>query len=181
MVYASESTGYNKIMEWIPTPGSAKARLVVAAMEEFLMRGFEGVNVVELTQRIGVTTGVLYHHFGSKTGLYNFIREEFERRIVDRMDGAYSVLKGDVRKSVSASLLVGFDASVKMNACRILSEPPQSETTEFIAAFLKEICENESPGLSSILLASWRSALALVASGLEADKARLTLEWLLDK
>lgn len=31
-----------------------------------------------------------YHHFGSKQGLYAVVREELERRVVDRMDGAAS-------------------------------------------------------------------------------------------
>ncbi len=44
-------------------------------------------------QSVGVTTGVLYHHFGSKEGLYAVVREELERRVVDRMDGDAAVLR----------------------------------------------------------------------------------------
>ena len=34
------------------------------------------------------TTGPLYHHFGSKLGLYDVIRSDVERRVTDRMEGA---------------------------------------------------------------------------------------------
>ena len=56
--------------DWIPIPGSAKARLIEAAAHHFELAGFEAVNVTELAAKAGVTTGALYHHFGSKLGLY---------------------------------------------------------------------------------------------------------------
>lgn len=166
-------------MEWIPTRGSAKARLVKAAMEEFSIYGFEGVNVVELTHKIGVTTGTLYHHFGSKLGLYNVIREELERRIVDRMEGASAVFSADLHKAITASILVGFDSAVKMNAFRILSELPQNEESDLIAIFLEQLCKKELPNLGNILLASLRAALKMVTGGTDVVEARRTLEWIL--
>ncbi len=41
-----------------------------------------------------VTTGALYHHFGSKLGLYTFVRDDVERRLLDRMEGAVSPTVG---------------------------------------------------------------------------------------
>ena len=55
--------------EWVPIPGSAKARLIEAAIHQFELNGYEAVNVVDLAGKAGVTTGSLYHHFGSKLGL----------------------------------------------------------------------------------------------------------------
>jgi hypothetical protein len=46
------------------------------------------VTVGEIAAGAGVTTGPLYHHFGSKLGLYAFVRDEAERRLLDRMEGA---------------------------------------------------------------------------------------------
>lgn len=74
--------------EWIPVPGTAKSRLVEAAIHQFEMAGYEAVNVTELAAKASVTTGALYHHFDSKLGLYLVVREEMERRVVDRMVGA---------------------------------------------------------------------------------------------
>jgi AcrR family transcriptional regulator len=36
----------------------------------------------------GSPTGALYHHFGSKLGLYDLMRDDVERRLLDRMEGA---------------------------------------------------------------------------------------------
>jgi AcrR family transcriptional regulator len=74
--------------EWVPVPGTAKARLVEAAIHHFETAGYEAASVTDLAAKADVTTGSLYHHFTSKLGLYLLIREEMERRVVDRMTGA---------------------------------------------------------------------------------------------
>ena len=35
-----------------------------------------------------MTTGALYHHFGSKIDLYRFVRADVDQRVLDRMAGA---------------------------------------------------------------------------------------------
>ena len=74
--------------EWIPVSTSPKGRLALAAVKEFGARPFDEVTVGELAAAAKVTTGALYHHFGSKLGLYAFVREDVERRLLDRMEGA---------------------------------------------------------------------------------------------
>ena len=49
---------------------------------------FDEVTVGELADAAKVTTGALYHHFGSKFGLYAFVRNDVEQRLLDRMEGA---------------------------------------------------------------------------------------------
>ncbi len=67
---------------------SAKGRLVLAALEAFGRSGYEAVHVGALAAAAETTTGPLYHHFGSKLGLYSFVRADVEQRVVDRMEGA---------------------------------------------------------------------------------------------
>ncbi|WDL96697.1 TetR/AcrR family transcriptional regulator [Alicyclobacillus sp. ALC3] len=154
----------------------------MAALDEFSTHGFDGVNVVELTKHIGLTTGVLYHHFGSKTGLYNFVREELERRVVDRMEGAFEALReDDIHQAISKATLVGFDAAVKLNACRIFSETPQVGALDLVAGLFTDICDEQRSGLGAIVLACWRAALCSVADGLETATAREALEWIFTK
>ena len=54
--------------EWIPVSSSPKGRLVLAAVTAFGTRAFDEVTVGELSAAAEVTTGALYHHFGSKLG-----------------------------------------------------------------------------------------------------------------
>lgn len=119
-------------------PGSVKARLVEVALKAFGERGYDGAAVGDLAKAAGVTTGALYHHFGSKLGLYAVVREELERRVVDRMEGAAAAFE-DRRAAVRAALLVGYDAALKFGAARLLSEPDPRRGEDAVAAALERI------------------------------------------
>src|SRR5918996_5150110 len=97
---------------WIPVSTSPKGRLALAAIKEFGARPFDEVAVGELAAAAQVTTGALYHHFGSKLGLYEFVRDDVEQRLLDRMEGAIAAA-GDRPAAVQAALLVGFDFAVR--------------------------------------------------------------------
>src|SRR5918998_248199 len=90
--------------EWMPTTRSTRGRLVLAALDAFGARGYEGVGVADLARAAETTTGPLYHHFGSKLGLYDVVRTDVERRVTDRMEGALAATG-----AVSAALIVAFD------------------------------------------------------------------------
>lgn len=77
----------------------------------------------ELAAAAGVTTGSLYHHFGSKLGLYALVRTEIERRVLDRMEGAADARAGDPSAvAARAAVLVGFDHAVGHGVARVLAE-----------------------------------------------------------
>jgi AcrR family transcriptional regulator len=109
--------------EWIPVPGTSKARLVLTALEQFGSRGYEAVSVTDLATGADVTTGSLYHHFGSKLGLYDIVREEAERRVLDRMEGAAAARAGEGPGEITrTALLVGFDYIAGKGMARLFAE-----------------------------------------------------------
>jgi len=165
--------------EWIPVPGTAKARLVEAAVHQFETAGYEGVNVTELAAKANVTTGSLYHHFDSKLGLYLVVRDEMERRVVDRMIGA-AAAGGQGRAAVRAALLVAFDAAVHFGVCRILAEPLPASRDDPIAAALHSLVPKRLRATAAILAASWRAALMAVVDGVPSTTARASLDYLLE-
>jgi len=166
--------------EWIPVPGSAKARLVEAAIHQFELAGYEAVNVVDLAGKASVTTGALYHHFGSKLGLYLTVREDMEKRIVERMEGAAAAAGNRGHPAVRAALLVAFDAAVRFTVCRILGEQPPVERDDPVAATLRPLLTKHKAPAADILAAAWRAALLTVATGASSTAARASLVYVLD-
>jgi AcrR family transcriptional regulator len=162
------------VRQWIPVSTSPKGRLALAAVKEFGARPFDEVTVSELASAAKVTTGALYHHFGSKLGLYVFVREDVERRLLDRMEGAIaaSAPASDRSAAVTAALLVGFDFAVREGFLRILGDPPGGEDRDRLAQMLRANTAAASPVLSRVLAAAWRAALAAVAEGSEPQQAR---------
>jgi AcrR family transcriptional regulator len=103
-----------------------EGRLALAAVKEFGARPFDEVTVGELAAAAKVITGALYHHFGSKLGLYSVVREDVGRRLLDRMEGALAATgpESDHSAAVTSALLVGLDFAVREDFLRILGDPP---------------------------------------------------------
>jgi AcrR family transcriptional regulator len=165
-----------RVHNWIPISTSPKGRLVLAAVEQFGERRFDEVTVDDLAAAAEVTTGALYHHFGSKLGLYAFVRDDVERRLLDRMEGAVAAGDGSDRSTtVKAALLVGLDFAVREGFLRILGDPPAGVEQDRLAEMLTASTAPASPLLGRVLAAAWRAALAAVAEGSEPDQARAAL------
>lgn len=163
--------------EWIPVSTSPKGRLALAAVKEFGARPFDDVTVGELAAAANVTTGALYHHFGSKLGLYAFVREDVEQRLLDRMEGALAAAgdESDRSSAVKAALLVGFDFAVRDRFLHLLGAPPAGTERDRLAELLNAMTAPASPVLSRVLAAAWRAALVAIAEGAEPQSARAAL------
>jgi len=165
------------VREWIPISSSLKGRLALAAVTEFGARPFDEVTVGELAAAAKVTTGALYHHFGSKLGLYDFVREDVEQRLLDRMEGAIaaSAPTSDRSAAVMAALLIGFDFAVREGFLRILGDPPAGAEHDRLTDMLSASTAPASPVLGRVLAAAWRAALVAVAEGSDLQQARAAL------
>jgi len=162
----------------MPIPGSAKARLLAAAIARFEAEGYEAAAVTAIARDAGATTGALYHHFGSKQGIYSAIREEMERRVRDRMEGALAAVGGG-RAGFVAALLVGFDAAVRFGAVRILSDPVAPRGHDALLPALATLAGDAPDTVPAVLLGAYRAALAAVAAGTEPTAVRRGLAWAL--
>jgi AcrR family transcriptional regulator len=164
------------VREWIPISTSPKGRLALAAVKQFGERPFDDVTVGELAAAADVTTGALYHHFGSKLGLYDFVRDDVERRLLDRMEGAIAASAPlDRSAAVMAALVIGFDFAVREGFLRILGDPPAGTEHDRLANLLSASTAPASPVLGRVLAAAWRAALAAVAEGSDPQQARAAL------
>jgi TetR/AcrR family transcriptional regulator len=52
-----------------------KDRILDGALSEFSEKGFDGARIDEIALRAGVNKNLLYHHFGSKDGLFTALLE----------------------------------------------------------------------------------------------------------
>jgi AcrR family transcriptional regulator len=53
-----------------------RAQLLAAAAEVFAQGGLRGARVQEIVQRAGISERMIYHHFGSKEGLYEAVLQD---------------------------------------------------------------------------------------------------------
>lgn len=166
---------------------SPKGRLALVAVREFGSRPFDEVTVGELSSAAKVTTGALYHHFGSKLGLYAFARQDVERRLLDRMEGAIAAsasgspagaasgAAAERSAAVTSALLVGLDFAVREGFLHILGDPPAGTDHDRLAEMLSQTIGPAAPLLGPVLAAAWRAALAAIAEGADPDHARAAI------
>ena len=158
--------------EWIPVPSSARGRLATEALAAFGEHGSEGVAVGALAAAAGVTTGSMYHHFGSKLGLYAVVRQEVERRVLDRMEGAAAAVGRPATGAVRAALLVGFDYVTEHQFARLLSEPDPGGGADPVEDLLVRL---DGDPRGRLLAAAWRAALFAAAGDTAPSRCRSAL------
>ena len=67
-----------------------RQRILDAATELFIERGYEATSLREIAERVGVTKAALYYHFPGKEDLLRALLEpleEFQQQLLARMEG----------------------------------------------------------------------------------------------
>jgi AcrR family transcriptional regulator len=109
--------------------GLTGQRILAAARECFAESGYVAASTHMVAARVGLTTGALYHHFGSKRELYLAAFEEVEDLIYERFRAAAkphasfvakveAVLDEVVRLSTADPTVAGFVLSVTGDLAR---------------------------------------------------------------
>src|SRR5262245_60648059 len=78
--------------------GLTGQRILAAAQECFAESGYVAASTHMVAARVGLTTGALYHHFGSKRELYLAVFDEVETLVFDRFRTAMDSRTGFVEK-----------------------------------------------------------------------------------
>ncbi|MGJ8527289.1 TetR/AcrR family transcriptional regulator [Maritalea sp.] len=92
---------------------SVKQRLLFAAFQLFLQRGVDGTGLEEILNVSGVSRGGLYHHFGSKDGLYDAVLDHYFLREFSEFDqSVFGDLSFDTQKTVLIDMLSSMFAQI---------------------------------------------------------------------
>jgi AcrR family transcriptional regulator len=180
----------------------SRSALLAAAAEEFARHGPKGARIQAIVQRAGVNERMIYHHFGSKDGLYTAVLEaqahglvDAWRQIIDTAtamepyEGMRTILAGFADAFAARPLLVALTLHEALGGWRTLP-PPTADTAPFPK--LRELYERGqregvfradcpfeiahgvamSALVGSVVLAP-RGAEVLAAAGLAADLGKL--------
>ncbi len=62
---------------YIRAPALKREQILAAAKTLFVENGFEKTSTLQIARQAGVSEGILFHHFGSKRGVFEALAEEF--------------------------------------------------------------------------------------------------------
>lgn len=66
-------------------PAQKQARILAAAQELFVQRGFAATTTAHIAHAADVSEGILFHHFGSKEGLLVAVAADYGRGLAEAM------------------------------------------------------------------------------------------------
>ena len=145
------------------TTCSARERMLLAARDLILSRGFAGMTVDSVCAQAGVTKGGFFHQFGSKDGLGEAVLAQFWQDAGKRQDKA-----GFKTANTHLDYVIGYlDHAIEAY------QDPQIRQGCMLAIFTMELSETH-PKLFQFSVAyfqTWRSELLAMFSALQAELA----------
>ena len=113
----------------VDSDGLTRERILAAARECFAEAGYAAASTHMVASRVGLTTGALYHHFGSKRELYLAVFAEVEQLVEERFRSAAkphttfvakveAILDETVRLNTTDPAVAGFALSVTGDVAR---------------------------------------------------------------
>jgi AcrR family transcriptional regulator len=85
-----------------------KEKILLAAEQEFLAKGYDNARIEEIARLAGVTRAMLFYHFNSKQNIFNEIVRRFAGLVKTRfsavMDGVQAAHPADFRLRLAAML-----------------------------------------------------------------------------
>ena len=151
----------HKIMKLEP---EKRDRIINAALTVF-RHGYEHTSTDDIVREAGISKGLLYHYFGTKEGLYQFLLSYSLDLITKEYTHLLNLEQRDILELLRQSLLLKMDLSYKYPAL-----------FEFMsAAYSDGSLDGFQSGLTGRVLA--RADLSLFREGIDAKKAVNIIHW----
>jgi AcrR family transcriptional regulator len=162
---------------------TTRSALTSAARSLFAEQGFAGVSVAEIARSAGVTTGALYHQFGSKQELFKAVYSELVNGVAAQVLRARErsgepTLLGDCEAYVAACADPAFnritiDGPAVIGWDEILDEAQSMINTSLIEARSRgELAEAPVAPLARMLAAALKEAAVIIATADHPAEAR---------
>lgn len=106
------SADNNEYVHFLKLDAEKRERVLTAAYDEFLAKGYGEASTNVIIQKAGISKGLLFHYFGSKAGLYKFLMKESTRRIAseslhelpDKNTDVFALLKSIIQLKITVCL-----------------------------------------------------------------------------
>ena len=111
----------------IPSPEPVDCRILTAALDLFVNRGFHNVSVHDVQKQADVSIGSIYNHFGGKEGIAKALYEHLLIEMQDLVDRAVQqiFIVADNQNCVWVTNQIAFkpDGTLKVQiVCRLIEQ-----------------------------------------------------------
>lgn len=145
-------------------PSSSAGAIIDAATELFGRDGYEGMSVAAIAARAGVCKATVFHHFGSKEGLYIAVMEEISREFAGV---ARPLLEGpgSCADKLRALLRLDFELAARSEV-----------RSRLVMRALEDHCEHAQRLAQQVFHDNFTAVLALFESGRASGEFRADID-----
>ncbi|HMJ95496.1 MAG TPA: helix-turn-helix domain-containing protein [Thermoleophilaceae bacterium] len=151
-----------------------RERVLEAGLELFGERGYHAVSIADIGRRAGIAKSVLYHHFGSKAGLFEAIAETETRELLEHVSSAVPTDPDEPRLRAGLDAYLGFFAE-RPAVWRLLLRDPPAESA--LIAVHERLAAERERALGELLAGSEKLRDERAAAGLTATAIRTFAAW----
>lgn len=77
-------------------PVEKKEKILLACMEVFAEKGYEGASTNDIVKKAGISKGILFHYFGNKKNLYLYVLDTALDKVLDKFTAGYRAASADI-------------------------------------------------------------------------------------
>ena len=151
-----------------------RERVLEAGLELFGERGYHAASIAEIGERAGIAKSVLYHHFGSKAGLFEAIAETQTRDLLSHVASALPPDPSEPRLRAGLNAYLGFLAE-RPAAWRLLLRDPPADAA--LISVHERLAAERERALGELLAGSEKLRDQGAAVGLTATAIRTFAAW----
>jgi AcrR family transcriptional regulator len=151
-----------------------RERVLEAGLELFAERGYHATSIAEIGERADIAKSVLYHYFGSKSGLYEAILEAEAQEAVRRVAGAVPEDPDAPRLQAGVNALLSFLVERPAAWRLLLRDPP---TDAKLIAIHERLAEERINSLASLLAKPAKRAKSPTHVELVASAIQVFVAW----
>lgn len=144
-----------------PTEGTARDRILEAALVEFSARGYEAASTNAIAAAAGVAKGLVFHHFGSKEQLFTALFDVEVQRFADGVFANFDTSSTDL-----------FERLYQFSMRKIELAQQHPRTAEFLLIALGEAPPALRPTLALRQAQLAREAWPRLLEGLDPSRLR---------
>jgi len=116
---------------------NAKQRILLGALQLFMQKGVDGTSIDDIVTIASVSRGGLYHHFGSKVGLFEAVLEQYFLRGFSEFD---QVIFAELSYTAQRSTLIDMLAELFLSIARQYGV----DKTRYFALFFDSLARSPS-------------------------------------
>ena len=125
-------------------PTDASRRILAAARALFARRGYEGGSIRDIARQAGVSKANVFHHYGSKAGLYSAVLEDSSsvfQAILDSLGDEERTPRDRIARFARRNLetMLADPASVHLFLRQMLNSPGNSQRHEVEAVIARDM------------------------------------------